>query len=104
MNSAANSDTISLTEAVQIVSDSLSHRNCRLCEKNPAHSHVTWSTIIGLALLLEAEGMRRHRTHTLSHSTRTVFRTQKPLGKALFTIGWAALTFWFVPHVIKETQ
>lgn len=77
-------------------------KECKRCADNPTHSQITWIAIIGLALLLEAAGLRRQRNaHTLSHSTRYVFRTETKPGAAVFTIAWAALTVWFIPHVLK---
>ncbi len=78
---------------------------CKRCAENPTHAQVIWTAIIGGALLLEAEGLRRKRyEHTLSHTTRYVFRTHHPFGKAAFTVGWAALSVWFIPHVLKNVE
>jgi hypothetical protein len=75
---------------------------CRKCGVNPSHSQIRWIGIIGLSLLLEAEGLRRQkREHTLSHATRTTFRTNSKPGKTIFIFGWTMLYWWFLKHVLK---
>lgn len=37
---------------------------------------------------------------TLSSTTRHLMRTDTPAGRWVFIAGWAALTGWFVPHII----
>jgi hypothetical protein len=38
---------------------------------------------------------------TLSSTTRHLLHTQTPAGRAAFIAGWAALTVWFVPHIVN---
>ncbi len=76
---------------------------CNRCVTDPSHAQIRWIGIIGLALLLEAEGLRRQkREHTLSHATRNVFRTKTRPGKTVFTGAWGLLTWWFVGHIIRR--
>lgn len=80
-----------------------SPRACKYCAAHPRHGHLTWAALIALCLALEAEGLRREQhDHTLSHATRFVFQTQSTVGKVAFSAAWATLTFWFMPHVIKN--
>jgi hypothetical protein len=77
-------------------------RTCKHCQRYPQHGYLVWAAVIGGALLMEAEGLRRRRfEHTLSASTRYVFKTHTPTGKVAFVSGWAALTMWFLPHVLN---
>lgn len=39
---------------------------------------------------------------SLSEVTRAALRTDTAEGRALFVIGWAALTAWFVPHICRS--
>jgi hypothetical protein len=41
--------------------------------------------------------------YTLSHGLRTVFCTRTPAGKLAFVGGWALLTNWLVPHILRST-
>jgi hypothetical protein len=77
-------------------------RTCNHCLKHPQHGYLVWAAVIGGALLMEAEGLRRRRfEHTLSYATRYVFKTHTPAGKVAFVGGWAALTYWFLPHILE---
>lgn len=63
-------------------------------------SHV-WGALIAAGCAYEAYGVLGDvEGDTLSEVTRAVFHTSHPGGKAAFTIGWAALTAWFVPHIV----
>lgn len=60
-----------------------------------------WGGLLAAGLAYEAYGLRGAVDgDTLSEVTRTVFHTRHPLGKVAFTAGWAALTCWFVPHIV----
>jgi hypothetical protein len=39
---------------------------------------------------------------TLSSTTRAVMRTDTESGGVLFVAGWSALTYWFVPHIVRR--
>lgn len=41
---------------------------------------------------------------SLSEVTRTALRTHTPAGRALFVGGWAALTIWLVPHILRAVD
>ena len=41
---------------------------------------------------------------TLSEVTRAALRTDTRQGQALFTLGWAALTAWLVPHICRTIK
>lgn len=59
--------------------------------------------MIAAAVAVEAEALHHKRKYgTLSHLTRTVFRTQHTPGKILFVASWAWLTYWFLPHILRE--
>lgn len=47
---------------------------------------------------------RRHDGSTLSEATRYLFRTDAPAGKAAFTLSWAALTAWLIPHICRTPR
>lgn len=59
--------------------------------------------MIAAAVAVEAEALHHKRKYgTLSHLTRTVFRTQYKPGKILFVLSWAWLTYWFLPHILRD--
>lgn len=68
---------------------------------------VVWSSTIGALIVADLwAAYNAVEGDSLSEVTRTALRTDTPEGKALFVLGWAALTAWFVPHIcrtIKET-
>jgi hypothetical protein len=39
---------------------------------------------------------------SLSEVTRAALRTDTPEGRALFVLGWASLSAWFVPHICRR--
>lgn len=66
---------------------------------------LRWLVYALIGSVIEAEALRHHRhDRTLSHATRTAFRTQTPAGKVAFTLAWAALSFWFVPHIVQGVK
>lgn len=67
------------------------------------HGRIVWTaTIAGLAAA-ETWGIRHPASGwTLSELTRLAFRTHHPIGRIVFVLGWALLTRWFVPHVLRE--
>lgn len=40
---------------------------------------------------------------SLSEVVRDYCRVHHPVGKTIFVAGWAALTVWFVPHILRQT-
>lgn len=63
---------------------------------------ATWAGLLLVGAVVECVALRRQmHEHTLSHATRTVFRTHTPSGRAAFILGWASLTAWFLPHILK---
>lgn len=68
---------------------------------------VVWVTAIGSLSLFDVwAAYNAVEGDSLSEVTRTALRTDTPEGRALFVLGWAALSAWFVPHIcrtIKET-
>ena len=62
-----------------------------------------WAVLIAGAILAEFRALHTQRNEsTLSHATRTVFRTDCKVGRVAFCASWLALSVWYVPHVIKE--
>lgn len=62
----------------------------------------TWAALFGVGVLYESWALATGRhEHTLSHCTREAARTHTRPGKALFALGWLALTAWWVPHVTR---
>lgn len=61
-----------------------------------------WGGLFLAGLVYEFFGLNGHvEGGTLSEVTRKVFRTHHPVGKAVFVSGWALLTAWFVPHIVR---
>lgn len=73
---------------------------CGRCGLKPTHAVLRWGAVLALGAALEAEGMaaKRH-THTLSHATRSVFRTETSCGRKIFTVVWVLLAFTFERHI-----
>lgn len=70
----------------------------------PQHlkSDLVWGAIVGAAVAYEIHAMKSDRLdHTLTRTTRRYFRTQHPIGKAVFTIGWGYVSVWFVRHILE---
>lgn len=62
-----------------------------------------WALLIFGATVAEFRALHYKRNEsTLSHATRSVFRTHCKLGKAAFLAWWIPFTIWFVFHVFKE--
>jgi hypothetical protein len=60
-----------------------------------------WATAAASLLALETYGVKRPGAgHTLSEVTRATFRTDTIAGSVSFVAAWAALTVWFVPHIL----
>lgn len=63
--------------------------------------HHVWAAGIGSLIVLDVALDRRHDGSTLSEVTRTIYRTDTPLGRCAFVASWIALSGWFVPHILK---
>lgn len=65
---------------------------------------VIWAAGIGPLIVLDVKLNRRQDGSTLSEATRYIYRTEtSALGRCAFVASWAALTTWFVPHVLKRS-
>jgi hypothetical protein len=65
-------------------------------------SDAIWGVIVGAAIAAEVYAIRGDRLdHTLTRTTRRAFRTQHPVGKALFAIGWGYTAVWFLRHILE---
>lgn len=62
--------------------------------------HRVWVAGIGSLVILDVVLDRRHDGSTLSEVTRTIYRVDRPAGRCAFVASWAALTGWFVPHIL----
>ena len=63
---------------------------------------LAWATAVGTLGMADVLLNRRHDGSTLSEATRWAFCTQHPLGRVAFVAAWAALTAWFVPHILRN--
>lgn len=69
----------------------------------PNYGPLTWAGLVAVGAVVEAIALRNQRMDsTLSHATRSLFATHTPAGKVAFVAGWAALSAWFVPHIVRE--
>jgi hypothetical protein len=46
----------------------------------------------------------KHNGSTLSEVTRAIFRTERPLGRAAFTLALAAGGAWFWDHIVSAQR
>lgn len=68
---------------------------------------ATWAGTLGVLAAYDAWcAYNAVEGDSLSEVTRAVLRTDTARGRALFVVGWTALTAWLIPHIcrtIKET-
>jgi len=64
---------------------------------------LSWAGVALVAAVLQAMSLRRHDGATLSETTRAIYRTHTPAGRALFVASWAGLSAWLVPHICRAT-
>ena len=69
---------------------------------------LPWAALLGVGTVLEIIALRRQRhaaqrikIHTLSDTTRWVFRTDTPSGRFAFSVFWGGLGVWFYRHILK---
>jgi hypothetical protein len=66
---------------------------------------VVWGGLLAAGVAYEAYGVFGEvEGDTLSEVTRQVFRTEHPVGKAVFVCAWAALSVWLVPHIVAKAS
>jgi hypothetical protein len=69
--------------------------------------HHVWGGALGALIVFDIwAAYNAIEGDSLSEVVRTTLRTDTTEGRALFVLGWAALTAWFLPHIcrtIKET-
>ncbi len=73
----------------------------------PPHlkSDLVWGAIVGAAVAYEIHAMKSDRLdRTLTRTTRRYFRTQHPVGKAAFAIGWGYMSTWFMKHILEAAD
>lgn len=65
-----------------------------------------WVALILVGSYIEHRALRLpHPNHTFSHFVRVIFKTETSnIGRALFLVGWGALSTWFVPHILKKRK
>lgn len=75
---------------------------CVRCGQKPSHALLRWGMVLVLGCVLEAESIasKRH-SHTLSHATRSVFRTHGRPGQVAFTCVWVGFGAWFFNHILR---
>lgn len=62
---------------------------------------LVWGGLLAAGVAAEAHALlSRHHDCTLSAMTRTVCRTEHPVGRAAFVVGSAALAIWFQYHIV----
>jgi len=67
-----------------------------------SQANAVWAALLVAGVGYEITALRmRQDDATLTRFTRRVARTHHPMGKAAFTIGWSAFSFWWVSHVIR---
>ena len=64
---------------------------------------LSWAGVALVAVVLEVASLRRHDGATLSETTRAIYRTHTPAGRALFVASWVGLSVWLVPHICRAT-
>lgn len=62
-----------------------------------------WAAFVLLGAYLERRALRTREAawYSLSAVLRLIFRTDTRPGRALVLLGWAALTAWFLPHIVR---
>lgn len=64
--------------------------------------HAAWWSAIGALGVLDVLADRRHQHLTLSCAIRHTLHTDTRRGRVLLFAGWAALTAWFLPHLLRH--
>lgn len=62
---------------------------------------IGWAVSIGALTVADIYLNATAPDCTLSHTGRTTFRVEHPVGEAAFVLGWLGLTAWLVPHIVK---
>ncbi len=66
---------------------------------------TVWATVLGVLSVFDVWcSYNDIEGDSLSEVTRAALRTDRPEGRALFVIGWAALSAWFVPHICRTIK
>lgn len=64
---------------------------------------IVWAALVAAGIGYEIDAIRRRQyDRTASRTTRRWFRTQHPVGKAVFAVGWLGFASWFAWHIVKE--
>lgn len=62
-----------------------------------------WAALLAAGVVVEVWALRTGRDEgTLSHATRRAFRTDTRGGRLVFVCGWAALSWWWLPHILRD--
>lgn len=70
--------------------------------RRPAH---IWGGTLGALIVFDVwAAYNAIEGDSLSEVTRAALRTDTPEGKALFVLGWAALSAWLVPHICRAVR
>jgi hypothetical protein len=65
-------------------------------------SDLVWGAIAAAVVGYEVYTIRSDKLDwTLTRTTRRYFRTQHPVGKAGFAIGWGWFSVWFMRHILE---
>lgn len=76
---------------------------CSKCETDEAHTLRVWAGLALLGMALEVCALKRdNQCHTLSHATRSVFRTDTRRGRLTFSVAWFMLYTWFQAHIVRS--
>lgn len=68
------------------------------------HPRRVWVAGIGSLVVLDVWCDRNSTPgDSLSECVRVFFRPETRLGKFAFVASWAALSGWFLPHILKES-
>lgn len=63
-----------------------------------------WSGLLAAGITYEALHIRRRTPGTLSACTRRLCRTDHPVGRYAFAIGWTAFATWMLIHVLEPDK
>lgn len=76
---------------------------CARCETKQDHAFKLWAGVALISTLLELVALKHHNhRHTLSHATRSVFRTHTRPGRLTFAFAWSILYIWLLDHVNRS--
>lgn len=64
--------------------------------------HAAWWGAVALLALIDVLADRRHRHETLSCAIRHTLHTDTRRGRVALFAGWAGLTAWFLPHLLRH--